>query len=139
MRPGSFKNVISKMCLQFIYLIYMYKEDLALNNLQWLICHKTKPKETFLTKLCCPNQPIAGLSLKLCYARKIRLSNSLCFFFFTTCTHVHVTLSVSCGTFEGYMISQTKYESQHVARGCLTNKNSSHFLRAMGFHIAYIF
>ena len=25
---------------QIIYLIYMYKEDLALNNLQWLICHK---------------------------------------------------------------------------------------------------
>ena len=23
-----------------MYLIYMYKEDLALNNLQWLICHK---------------------------------------------------------------------------------------------------
>ena len=23
-----------------IYLIYMYKEDLALNNPQWLICHK---------------------------------------------------------------------------------------------------
>ena len=22
----------------------MYKPDLALNNLQWLICHKTKPK-----------------------------------------------------------------------------------------------
>ena len=21
----------------------MYKKDLALNNLQWLICHKTKP------------------------------------------------------------------------------------------------
>ena len=21
----------------------MYKDDLALNNLQWLICHKTKP------------------------------------------------------------------------------------------------
>ena len=27
-----------------IYLIYMYKEDLALNNPQWLICHKTRPK-----------------------------------------------------------------------------------------------
>ena len=26
-----------------ICLIYMYKEDLALNNLQWLICHKAKP------------------------------------------------------------------------------------------------
>ncbi len=23
--------------------MYMYKEDLALNNLQWLIYHKTKP------------------------------------------------------------------------------------------------
>ena len=28
-----------------IYLIYMYKEDLVLNNLQWLICHKTQPKQ----------------------------------------------------------------------------------------------
>ena len=25
-----------------MYLIYTYKEDLALNNLQWLICHKIK-------------------------------------------------------------------------------------------------
>ena len=24
----------------------MYKEDLALNNLQWLICHKTKANQT---------------------------------------------------------------------------------------------
>ena len=39
---GSYKNIIYKMYLQIIYLIYMYKEDLALNNLQWLICHKTK-------------------------------------------------------------------------------------------------
>ena len=31
-----------------IYLIYMYKEDLALNNLQWFICHKTKPNPTIL-------------------------------------------------------------------------------------------
>ena len=29
-----------------MYLIYMYEEDLALNNLQWLICHKTQPKQT---------------------------------------------------------------------------------------------
>ena len=33
------------MCLKIIYLIYMYKKDLALNNLQWLICHKTKPNQ----------------------------------------------------------------------------------------------
>ena len=24
----------------------MYKEDLTLNNLQWLICHKTQPNQT---------------------------------------------------------------------------------------------
>ena len=27
------------------YLIYLYKEDLALNNVKWLICHKTQPNE----------------------------------------------------------------------------------------------
>ena len=35
---GSFKNVI-KIYLQILYIyIYIYKEDLVLNNLQWLIC-----------------------------------------------------------------------------------------------------
>ena len=29
-----------------IYLIYVYKEDLVLNDLQLLICHKTKPNQT---------------------------------------------------------------------------------------------
>ena len=29
----------------YVYLIYMYKEDLALYNLQWLICYKPKPKQ----------------------------------------------------------------------------------------------
>ena len=29
-----------------INLIYMNKLDLALNNLQWLICHKTKSNQT---------------------------------------------------------------------------------------------
>ena len=33
------------MCLQNIYIIYMYKEYLALNNLQWLICYKTQPNQ----------------------------------------------------------------------------------------------
>ena len=28
-----------------IYLLHMYKEDLALNNLQWLICHKSQTKK----------------------------------------------------------------------------------------------
>ena len=37
---------IYKMSLQIIYLIYMFKDDLALNNQQWLIYHETKPHQT---------------------------------------------------------------------------------------------
>ena len=28
-----------------VYLIFMYKDDLALNDLQWLICHKTQQNQ----------------------------------------------------------------------------------------------
>ena len=28
--------------------IYIYKQDVALNNQQWLICHKTQPNQTYL-------------------------------------------------------------------------------------------
>ena len=31
----------------------MYKEDLALNNLQWLICHKTQPKQIIYIYYIC--------------------------------------------------------------------------------------
>ena len=31
--------------LSYIFNIYIYKEDLALNNLQWLICHKIQPTQ----------------------------------------------------------------------------------------------
>ena len=33
-----------KMCLEIIYLIYLHKKYLTLNDLQWLIYNKTKPK-----------------------------------------------------------------------------------------------
>ena len=36
MSSGLFKNVINKTCLEIMYLMYMYKNDLALNDLQWL-------------------------------------------------------------------------------------------------------
>ena len=41
---SGFSRVYSNSCCSCssIYLIYMYKEDLVLNNLQWLICHKTQ-------------------------------------------------------------------------------------------------
>ena len=45
---GLFKNVIYKMCLETIYLIYVYEMDLVLNDQQWLICHNIKPNETKL-------------------------------------------------------------------------------------------
>ena len=35
-----------------IYLIYMYKQDLALNNLQWMICYKTKSNQTATPTTC---------------------------------------------------------------------------------------
>ena len=43
------------MCLEIIYLIYMYKKDLALNNLQCLISDKTKPSILALERLNCIN------------------------------------------------------------------------------------
>ena len=48
MSLGSFKDV--KMCLQIIYICYMYKENLALINLKWLI-YQTKPNQTKQMKL----------------------------------------------------------------------------------------
>ena len=38
---------------QIIYLIYMYEEDLALNKLQCLICHKTQPNQIIYIQYIC--------------------------------------------------------------------------------------
>ena len=40
----QFTSVV-KQPIQIIYLIYSYKKDLALNNLQRLICLKTQPNQ----------------------------------------------------------------------------------------------
>ena len=47
MSSVSFKNVISKACLEIINLIYMIEKDLALNNLQWVICLKTNQTKIY--------------------------------------------------------------------------------------------
>ena len=41
-------RMLSTKCVykSYMYLIYMCTQDLALNNLQWLICHKIKPNQT---------------------------------------------------------------------------------------------
>ena len=46
MSADSFKNIINKIFTNHSYLIYMYKQDLALHNLQWLIV--IKPNQTKL-------------------------------------------------------------------------------------------
>ena len=53
MNPGSFKNAIYKKCQEIIYFIYKYKKDFVLNNLQQLMCHKTKPNQTSRQGGCC--------------------------------------------------------------------------------------
>ena len=52
MSSDSFKNVSNKMRFEIMYLIYIYKKGLGLDNLQWLICHKPKPNQTCLKFLC---------------------------------------------------------------------------------------
>ena len=42
MTSSSFQEVIYKLRIMYIN-ISMYKQDLALHNLQGLICHKTQP------------------------------------------------------------------------------------------------
>ena len=49
----------------------MYKKDLAFNNQQWLICHKTKPNQT---KYC---------------AYGVQSSNGTCFPYFTNVLDSH--------------------------------------------------
>ena len=44
-----------------ICLIYMYKEDLALTYLQWLICHKTQPNQSIFFSFCF--KPISSLPM----------------------------------------------------------------------------
>ena len=36
------------MYLQIIYVWYMSEEDLALNNLKWLVCHQTKQNQNIV-------------------------------------------------------------------------------------------
>ena len=46
-RAKSPVRMLSTKCVNKSYmsLIYMYKDYLALNNLQWLICHITQPNQ----------------------------------------------------------------------------------------------
>ena len=49
----------------------MYKQDLALNNLQWLIYHKTKLKN-IMFRLCCARDEIVKHAARYCSKRHKR-------------------------------------------------------------------
>ena len=70
MSSGSFKNLINKMCLQ---IIYMYKEDLELNNQHWLICHKSKPNLIYLIYTYEKDLALNNLHLLICQKTKPNL------------------------------------------------------------------
>ena len=46
-RPQARLRMLFTKCVykSYPYLIYMYKDDLVLNNQQLLICHKTQPNQ----------------------------------------------------------------------------------------------
>ena len=50
-----------------IYSIYMYKGDLALNDLQWLICHKTQPNQILYIQYICKKGIVGYLIPNLLY------------------------------------------------------------------------
>ena len=68
----------------------MYQEDLSLNNLQWLICHKTQPNHitvlekssvtrkyyTLIHSPCCRRRPAADYGSKQESADYSRMQNN---------------------------------------------------------------
>ena len=50
-----------------LYSIYMYKEDLVLNNQQWLICHKTKPNPLYLIYMYKEDLALNNLEWLICH------------------------------------------------------------------------
>ena len=59
------------MSLQILYLIYMYKQDLAFDNLQGWIYHKTQPTKPKFYKNCLKN-----LSLNFSVKKNQRVSGN---------------------------------------------------------------
>ena len=60
-----------------IYLIHMYKQDLALNNLQWLICHKTQPNQIPIYLIHMYKQDLALNNLQWLICHKTQLNQIL--------------------------------------------------------------
>ena len=61
------KKILLENELKIIYLIYMCKEDLVLNNLQWLICQKTKLNLIYLIYLYKEDLALNNLQGWICH------------------------------------------------------------------------
>ena len=106
-----------------VYSIYMNKQDLALNNLQWLIWHKTQPSENdlienlfFSFKLSRFSLPpsrsfffffLLLLSLSHSFALSLSLSLKKIYLKITTSLSVSLSLSLSLSRYfmENYFLS----------------------------------
>ena len=53
--------------------MYMYIKNLALNNLQWLICHKTKPNHIYLIYMYKKDLALNNLQWLICHITKLNL------------------------------------------------------------------
>ena len=112
-----------------IYLIYVYKEDVVLNNLQWLICHKTKQNQTK------PNHTIICLgSIKFYVTRKYSLRVFHVSFNLWSLAEVWVTINLlrSPRLFELSSPISTVIRLYHITSFC-QSRWSRFFLRSSVF------
>ena len=86
----------------------MYKEDLALNNQQWLICHKTKPSQN------------SGLSL---YSPKKRETTAYVATYNKSNTELFSEIIKNLEELKT-MTKSKKYETQQKSLKSETNQNS---------------
>ena len=83
----------------------MYKKDLKINNLQWLICHKTKPGllpyernssiSTFIIIKACWQHGFPWLSLAICSNQPLLWVSPLGCIYVYIHTHTHIYIYIS--------------------------------------------
>ena len=65
-----------------IYLTYMYKEDLALNNLQWLICHKNQSEKSSIFNIYMYKEDLALNNLQWLICHKPNQTKTYIFYIY---------------------------------------------------------
>ena len=60
-----------------IYVVYMYKQDLASNNQQWLMCHKMLPKVMFSNGPLYMDVPVLAKQQELIYVSSVQTQDAI--------------------------------------------------------------